>query len=694
MQLNELHLKAKPFYALLFFIILIICYRIFGYTGHFGFDDMQYAEIAANLLDGKVDFEDHFTFRFTIIAATALSYKLFGINDFASSLPAMTLTILTLVIVYVVMRKQGFLPTIFGLAFTTTSQWLLFYSNKLMPDIYLVFFTILATYIYFHYRYESQKHVVGHAIAFSVTLLFGFMSKGTVVLLLPWLLYLFFIDFFLKKETKFWKWVIVSGTICLIFYFASIKYLTGEFFYRFKAIAQNSYLNKCSYDQQPMGILLKRLFFDFFDMTINYGMSVPLVFVVTAFISKGWRQMLQINNATSFFLVSAMLLFLSSNFMTISGTSYIPMCIDPRHYLFIIPIASIASALFLHKKPTKIQIYFTTALFVFLSIYSFFGNRFICYYVYMPITLVMVMVTILKDSHQQNKLMAYALLLTLLVLPCRLMAKQSYQYNKRRNTLIDMVVNNKENNLVISDMICTRLLRYYDGFSSNSKYIEFSDLNEDLLKKHHGNMTLVLNYHTLALNNMTYDNLPDFASFVLEKQTPVFDKYGVKLYQLDSINLQKQNFVILFKTKNNFDSETPDFWREDCILTQKTSYSGNLSNEVGIYSATFTYPLDSFIQAGYDVIFVNISAYCNCYANTNCAIVVSIENTKNNFCWNSAGITGSIIAYSHWYKFDYTYELHLNGLPSDAMAVIYFYKTDKTKVYIDDFSINFCKQME
>ncbi len=121
-------------------------------------------------------------------------------------------------------------------------------------------------------------------------------------------------------------------------------------------------------------------------------------------------------------------------------------------------------------------------------------------------------------------------------------------------------------------MICTRLLRYYDGFSSNSKYIEFSDLNEDLLKKHHGNMTLVLNYHTLALNNMTYDNLPDFASFVLEKQTPVFDKYGVKLYQLDSINLQKQDFVILFKTKNNFDSETPDFWREDCILTQKTSY--------------------------------------------------------------------------------------------------------------------------
>ena len=68
--------------------------------------------------------------------------------------------------------------------------------------------------------------------------------------------------------------------------------------------------------------------------------------------------------------------------------------------------------------------------------------------------------------------------------------------------------------------------------------------------------------------------------------------------------------------------------------------------------------------------------------------------SKNNFCWNSAGITGSIIAYSHWYKFDYTYELHLNGLPSDAMAVIYFYKTDKTKVYIDDFSINFCKQME
>ena len=43
---------------LLIYIIIVVLYHLFGYTGHFGFDDLHYAELAAKLLKGSVQ-RDH-----------------------------------------------------------------------------------------------------------------------------------------------------------------------------------------------------------------------------------------------------------------------------------------------------------------------------------------------------------------------------------------------------------------------------------------------------------------------------------------------------------------------------------------------------------------------------------------------------------------------------------------------------------
>ncbi len=684
-------MKAKPIFALLFFFAVVICYRVFGYSGHFGFDDMQYAEIAANMLNGVVDYDDHFTFRFALIAATALSYKIFGINDFASSLPAMVLTFLTLTTVYAVMRKRGFWATAVALAITTTSQWILFYSNKLMPDIYLVFFTTLATYAYYRNRYKSQDNTIVHAIVFTLSLFGGFVSKGTVVLLLPWLLYLFLNDCLQRKNIKFWKWAIISGAVWLIVYFASIKALTGEFLYRFKAIAQNSYLNTCSYDQQPLWVLIKRLCFDFFDMTINSGMSVPMVCVVAAFVTKNWRGLLKMANATSFFSVSAALLFLSSNFMTISATSYVPMCIDPRHYLFFIPIAAIATAFFINEKPSRAHINTIAILFSFLSVYSFFTSRDLCFFVYLPLTIIAIVAAILYKRQIHGNYYAIAILLALLVSPIQSMLASSYEYNERRDALIDKVVNCPENTLVVSDIACTRMMRYYDSFSSNDKYVDF-ERYETAIKQQPENIILVLNYHTLALQGMTYNNLPDFAHIAYSNLIPNFDDYGVKIYSLSGHSITVPHYDTLFCSTNTFEQEAPTFWRTGYETSTKTSYSGSISNEMSTYSATFSYPLDSLRSTRCDTLFIMVSAQCNCYAKTDCAVVVSIEKADSNLSWNSSSISNGIRAYSHWFHFGYQQEILLNKIPSDAVINVYFFKKDSTEVYIDDFRICFCKR--
>lgn len=686
-------MKVKPIYALLLFVAVVICARVFVYTGHFGIDEIQYAEIAARMLRGEADFDNHFTFRFTVIAATALSYKLFGINDVASSLPAMLLTVMMLVAVYAVLRKHGFWPTVIGLAMTTTSQWILFYSNKLMPDIYVAFFTVVAVYVYYRYRYEAQNHTVLHAVAFVFALFFGFMSKGTVVLLLPWLLYLFLTDCLQKKGAKFWKWAIVSGAICLVVYFASVKLLTGEFLYRFKAIAQNSYLNRCSYDQQPLGILLKRLYCDFFDMAITRGMMVPMVFVLAAFITKGWRGILRMPDPAAFFAVSALLLFLSSNFMTISATAYVPMCVDPRHYLFFVPVAAVAAALFIRKKPSRIQLYLIVISFLSLSVYTFFVSRYVFDRVYLPITIVVVLVAALQNRRLFDKYMAGAMLLAMSVSLIILMLEPSYQYNERRDTLIDRVVNNREYSFVIADPANTRMMRYYDGFTSNERYIDYTEMDEETVNKLQGCGELVVNYHTLALKGKTYKDLPDFAYNIMLTQTPEFDDYGLKLYKLDSPSLIRLHYDTLFSSMNHFDGSDPEYWSSGYALTQKTSCSGTYANRVDTYSASFSYPIDSLRSAGCDTIYIKISSNCNCYAKTSCAIVISIEKDDCTLDRYSSEIGGRVRAYSHWFPFDYTQELRLSEFPEGAVAKVYFFKTDKTKVYVDDFGVSFCKRI-
>lgn len=685
-------MKAKPVYALLFFIAVVLCYRLFGYSGHFGFDDMQYAEIAANILNGNVDYDDHFTFRFTLIGATVLSYKLFGINDFASSLPAMAVTLLMLTIVYAALRKRDFWTTAAGLALTTTSQWILFYSNKLMPDIYLALFTVLAAYTYYHHKYGTHKHTVLHAVTFASALFMGFMSKGTVVLLLPWLLFLFLSDRLQRKEFGFWKWALLAGAGCLVLYFACIKVMTGEFLYRFKAIAQNSYLNTCSYDQQPLRILLRRLYFDFFDMTVNNGMAVPMVFVVAAFATRKWREILKMPDEASYFAVSALLLFLSSNFMTISATSYVPMCIDPRHYLFLMPVAAIAAAHFLTRQQTRKQTVTVIGLFLLLSLYTFFGNPSICYWVYLPVTLVTIAAILLKNRQIPYPYLGTAMLLALLALPLKMMSDRSYQYNERRDALVDHLVKNDRETPVVSDNACTRMMRYHDGFSANDRYVDFEHLDEEAAEKAQGDVKLVLNYHTLALQGLSYDDLPDYAFRAFSSQKPDFDNYGIKIYTLDRTSLAKPDYDTLFSSVNHFDSDCPDFWRSGYELTDKTSHSGSLSNKVGTYSATFSYPLDSLRHSHCDMINIMVSAQCNCFANTGCVIVVSIDKDDSTLSWNSMGITHGMKAYSHWFPMGYQHEIALKDIPEGAVANVYFLKNDKAEVYIDDFRVSLCQK--
>ncbi|MCK4989494.1 MAG: hypothetical protein KAS29_03375, partial [Bacteroidales bacterium] len=97
--------RAASYSILLIISCIVVLYHLFGYTGHFGYDDLHYAELASDLLKGSVNFEDHYAYRFPVVLATALSYLIFGISDFSSSLPALFITFSILLIVFSILRK-------------------------------------------------------------------------------------------------------------------------------------------------------------------------------------------------------------------------------------------------------------------------------------------------------------------------------------------------------------------------------------------------------------------------------------------------------------------------------------------------------------------------------------------------------------------------------------------------------------
>ena len=87
-----------------------------------------------------------------------------------------------------------------------------------------------------------------------------------------------------------------------------------------------------------------------------------------------------------------------------------------------------------------------------------------------------------------------------------------------------------------------------------------------------------------------------------------------------------------------------------------------------------------------------VSAQCNCFANTGCVIVVSIDKDDSTLSWNSMGITHGMKAYSHWFPMGYQHEIALKDIPEGAVANVYFLKNDKAEVYIDDFRVSLCQK--
>ena len=677
---------------LLIYIIIVVLYHLFGYTGHFGFDDLHYAELAAKLLKGSVHFEDHYAYRFPVILFTALSYLIFGISDFSSSLPALVVTITILIIVFNTLMEQGPRVLIIGLSICTFSNWFLFYSDKLMPDIYVALSVIWTLAIIHRYKYKSDKSKTAlFSFLFAFSLLFGFMSKGTIVLMLPLLLYLFITDMVRKRDLKFWIYSAVSGTALFVLYLLLIWIFTGDVMKRFEVIADNSYLNLCSYDQQSLKILLKRIFFGFFELSIFQSLATGFIFVFAYLFQRKGLRYFKLDDSFSFFLVSAVILFLSSNFMTISPRAYAPMCLDPRHYLFLVPVVAIPAsriiADYIESKKAAIQI--IIALFC-ITIISFFLQGSTFWKLYLPLfgLFSLYFFTGIKKPLQHLFIILFAAILLLVPLEMISYAR-GVKYKKQRELVVEQVLENNRDCSIITNEVQKRLLGYYSSFDSDQadRFLSFDEFVADTIPG--GKKLLLLNWYTRYLSGMEMNDLPYYARNISPLNRAVYEskELDIYIYEMKAFPLPDQSETPLFSTFNDFENATL-FWKQiDQDLSANIKYDGAKSNRLSEFSATFEYPLDSLQMEDSQGLLVQCSLFFYAEERTSTKIIVSLENSTGTYFWEALEINSYLKAYSNWWPLTFEVIIPQKDLRIDSSLKVYVWNRDKQKVYIDNFGI-------
>lgn len=127
-----------------------------------------------------------------------LSYKFFGVSDWASRLPFVVLSFFLLLTVYLSSKKElGEKVAIYASLFFVTNLQVFGYSKAVVPESPLLLFNTISTFLFYYgIRKENSLYITFAYIICG----FGFLTKGPLSIIIP--LGVNFPYFFVKKGGK------------------------------------------------------------------------------------------------------------------------------------------------------------------------------------------------------------------------------------------------------------------------------------------------------------------------------------------------------------------------------------------------------------------------------------------------------------------------------------------------------------
>ncbi len=677
-------MKSKTAFELLAASALIfLLYHGFAYLGHFGFDDLHYAELASGLAKGQVDWGDHFSFRWALLGLTALSYKLFGVGDLASSLPALLLTLATLAMVFLVLRKHSVWAVAAGLALFTLNHWTLFYADKLMPDVYVAFFGLAALLVYYvSLRYRAS---IWLPQLFSLLLLGALLSKETTLLLAPLLLFWLVRDLIRKEHHRFWLVAAISGIVLLGGYLLVTWHLTGNPLGRFRAIIANQYVSFCDYAAQPFRELAVRITWGLLRELTHQGMMAGFALLLPVFfLGKGAVT----SHSLRFFTTASLLLLLSANFMPVSLFPYNPMCTDPRHYLFLIPVFSIAGGLalvtFYENRRYRLLVFLTALLLSFLLIPVKSPSL-----AEQMVPLALLALAGLFTGKSRDTLTTALVLLTLIlaIKPFRFaLYAREVDYPGQRNFLKTNVLENSFD-LIITDDVQKRLIRYYGGFEEGGPEVSNWQEAENLPDREEAVIALLTNSYTRYLSGDQPGELPFFAADpgLIARPVVVDTTLHLSLYTTRSWHKPS----LLARHTHGFETDQAGWTLADGVADTVAAFNGVYSNKPGEFSATFRCPSDSLGIPLPTHLLVSCRLQFMTASKTNASLVLSVDQNQGEDLWEAFPLFPQTKAFSVWSAVSIHTVIKGESIKPGSQISVYIWNPGRDEIRTDDWEITF-----
>src|SRR3989338_842916 len=322
-----------------FLLFLIVAFglllRLVFFSGMGTSDDLSYSSYSYNVDKGiNKDITVTLEVRIGIIYATALSYTIFGVNDFSSVLFVLLTSLGSIILIFyfgkLLFDEKAGLMAAFLLSFFPLD---IAYSTKLLTDLPSAFFMALGVYFFLYSEIKSKmKYGIGYFLS-GIFIGIGYLIKETAVLI-----GLFFITYnIFKKRIKKEYFFVPLGFLAIFAVDVLVFYVsTGDPFFRIfasqqylaKVIESYGYFGRLSF---PLGLLHYPYMF-LTDNLISY-------FYIFIFIAIGYCLVYKKREAYNmlFWLIPS-LLYLSFGSSSIS--QYIPFNATSR-YLSIITIPGI-----------------------------------------------------------------------------------------------------------------------------------------------------------------------------------------------------------------------------------------------------------------------------------------------------------------------------------------------------------------
>lgn len=514
--------------SILLVAAFLLCY--FHYTffhgGYLGYDELEYARLATLLLDGRFEHDSLYAFRYMGFVPLTIVYFFTGPGDLANWLvPTITLLLISWIVLRI-LRQRPFSVKILAVLLLITSPLHLLYLEKPMPDFTTELGVLLCFYSYYKRRWRTMESSEDADVAlFLLGFVTVFLSKESFLIVYPVFLLFFVMDLKNRNRVTYWMKVFAFTVIFLLLYLTCNAFMLGNPLARIDALFSNRYISECTYELQPVGVILKRIGYELWLNLTRMGVLIPLSMAIV--LSRGkaglWK------DETGFWIKSWFILLLLSNFMTISYTTYVPLCPDPRHFLFLLPVGVIVFVLGLEK----IRMYANTDIFITLGMYGIqwlvsWYFKYENHHFLFGFILAGLILWWKWNYWKTGSLIIAAALFSVFI--------QNARYNQRINhagqkALIQNVLSvNSNPKWILTDGANSNIGRFYARYSEKYQFVVFHEFDE---KKHKDReIYCILNGMTAYLSNTNWDKVPEFVKTADGKLPPIFENQSGKVYRV------------------------------------------------------------------------------------------------------------------------------------------------------------------